>query len=152
MKLACGPSIRDVRLDAGSARLDDLAVPFEALRRDGALEALRIGGKVVAVRVVRQGDRVFVWSPTGAFEFRRAGSATARRGEHAGDLLAPMPGRVRRVVVPAGEKVHRGDVVLVLEAMKMEHSIRAPRDGVVTKVFFGEGDLVEAGAMLAEIT
>jgi 3-methylcrotonyl-CoA carboxylase alpha subunit len=63
-----------------------------------------------------------------------------------------MPGRVRRVGASPGQKIGRGDVVVVLEAMKMEHDIRSPRDGVVTKILYGEGDLVEAGTVLAEIT
>jgi biotin carboxyl carrier protein len=62
-----------------------------------------------------------------------------------------MPGRVRMVVAVPGTRVSRGEVVLILEAMKMEHAIRAPRDGMVARIFFREGDLVEAGAMLAEI-
>jgi propionyl-CoA carboxylase alpha chain len=63
-----------------------------------------------------------------------------------------MPGRVRRISIPRGERVAKGDVVLVLEAMKMEHAIRAPRDGVVTRLDHREGDLVDAGAVLAEIS
>ncbi len=63
-----------------------------------------------------------------------------------------MPGRIRRISVPRGETVKKGEVVLVLEAMKMEHAIRAPRDGVVTHLPHGEGDLVDAGAVLAEIS
>jgi len=62
-----------------------------------------------------------------------------------------MPGRVRRTAAAAGDRVARGDVILVLEAMKMEHSIRAPRDGVIRAVHVREGDLVDAGMELADI-
>jgi 3-methylcrotonyl-CoA carboxylase alpha subunit len=63
-----------------------------------------------------------------------------------------MPGRIRKTLVEPGDSVERGQVVLVLEAMKMEHAIRAPRDGTVTRLDHAEGDLVEAGTVLAEIT
>lgn len=60
-----------------------------------------------------------------------------------------MPGRIRRIFVQAGDRVEKGQVVLVIEAMKMEHAIRAPRDGIVTRLEHAEGDLVEAGTVLA---
>jgi biotin carboxyl carrier protein len=62
-----------------------------------------------------------------------------------------MPGRVRKTLVRPGDAVARGQVLLVLEAMKMEHSIRAPRDGVLKSLLVKEGDLVESGVALAEI-
>ncbi|MGN9842365.1 ATP-binding protein [Nonomuraea sp. H19] len=68
-----------------------------------------------------------------------------------GSLLAPMPGSVLRVEVAAGERVVKGQTVLVLEAMKMEHRIAAPADGVVSVVHAEKGQQVEAGAVLAII-
>ncbi|MEV0232991.1 biotin carboxylase N-terminal domain-containing protein [Nonomuraea sp. NPDC050786] len=68
-----------------------------------------------------------------------------------GSLLAPMPGSVLRVEVEAGERVVKGQVVLVLEAMKMEHRIVAPSDGVVSGVHVEKGRQVDAGAVLAII-
>ena len=67
-------------------------------------------------------------------------------------LSAPMPGNVIRVLVKAGERVSRGQQLLVIEAMKMEHSIVAPVDGVVEKVLFNPGDLVQNGSKLIEFT
>ena len=61
-----------------------------------------------------------------------------------------MPGRVRRLLVEDGARVARGDVLLVLEAMKMEHAIRSPRDGTA-RLRVAEGDLVEAGIELATV-
>ena len=65
--------------------------------------------------------------------------------------LAPMPGRIVRVAVAAGATVSAGDTLIVLEAMKMEHALRAPRDGTVIAVFADEGAQVEAGAPLVEL-
>ena len=67
-------------------------------------------------------------------------------------LSAPMPGNVIRVLVKAGERVSRGQQLLVMEAMKMEHAIDAPVDGVVEKVLFNPGDLVQNGSELIEFT
>jgi len=67
-------------------------------------------------------------------------------------LSAPMPGNVIRVLVKSGECVSRGQQLLVMEAMKMEHTIVAPVDGVVEKVLFNPGDLVQNGSELIEFT
>ncbi|MEU8395564.1 biotin carboxylase N-terminal domain-containing protein [Nonomuraea sp. NPDC048892] len=68
-----------------------------------------------------------------------------------GSLLAPMPGSVLRVEVEPGDRVAKGQEVLVLEAMKMEHRIAAPADGVVAAVHVEKGRQVDAGAVLAVI-
>ncbi len=67
------------------------------------------------------------------------------------DVLAPMPGKVLAVKTEAGRTVAKGDTLLVLEAMKMEHALMAPRDGVVDEVRVGEGDQVSEGAVLAKL-
>jgi 3-methylcrotonyl-CoA carboxylase alpha subunit len=66
----------------------------------------------------------------------------------AGRLTAPMPGRVIELLVAAGAAVQKGQAMMVIEAMKMEHTIAAPRDGIVAAVHFAAGDLVEEGAEL----
>lgn len=68
-----------------------------------------------------------------------------------GSLLAPMPGSVLRVEVEPGDRVAKGQSVLVIEAMKMEHRITAPADGVVSAVHVEKGCQVDAGAVLAII-
>jgi biotin carboxyl carrier protein len=68
-----------------------------------------------------------------------------------GSLHAPMPGRIVKVLVGEGEEVTDGQVVIVLEAMKMEHSLRAPYDGVVRSIASAPGDQVEAGHVLVVV-
>jgi 3-methylcrotonyl-CoA carboxylase alpha subunit len=68
-----------------------------------------------------------------------------------GRLTAPMPGRVIQLLVAPGEAVQRGQAMMVIEAMKMEHTIAAPRDGVVQVVHYAAGDPVEEGAELIEL-
>ena len=66
----------------------------------------------------------------------------------AGRLTAPMPGRVIQLLVAPGEAVRRGQPMIVIDAMKMEHTIAAPRDGIVAAVHYAAGDPVEEGAEL----
>jgi propionyl-CoA carboxylase alpha chain len=68
-----------------------------------------------------------------------------------GSLLAPMPAAVTQVAVEAGQAVQKGDVIVVLEAMKMQHTITAPADGVVAELDVHVGQQVESGAVLAVI-
>ncbi|MGH8949262.1 MAG: acetyl-CoA carboxylase biotin carboxyl carrier protein subunit, partial [Acidimicrobiia bacterium] len=68
-----------------------------------------------------------------------------------GSLHAPMPGRVVRVGASVGDSVEAGQVLVVLEAMKMEHTLRSPHDGTVTEVDCSPGGQVEAGAVLVVI-
>jgi acetyl-CoA carboxylase biotin carboxylase subunit len=73
------------------------------------------------------------------------------RTDDAGSLLAPMPGQVVSVLVAQGQAVRAGDPLLVLEAMKMEHIVRAPYDGTLVSIRFGPGEKVDSGAPLAEV-
>jgi 3-methylcrotonyl-CoA carboxylase alpha subunit len=74
--------------------------------------------------------------------------------EEAGDgssIRAPIIGRIAKVFVKKGEAVAKGDRIAVVEAMKMEHVLHAPRDGVVEKVAAKEGDQVVTGALIATL-
>jgi 3-methylcrotonyl-CoA carboxylase alpha subunit len=77
--------------------------------------------------------------------------ADAREDAVAGGLSAPMPGKVVKVLVTAGQAVTAGETLLVLEAMKMEHPVRAPIDGVVAELPASEGEQVDAGQLLAVV-
>ena len=67
-----------------------------------------------------------------------------------GRLTAPMPGSVVDVLVSAGQRVEKGQPLMIMEAMKMEHTIAAPADGVVAQVLFGRGDQVKEGEQLIQ--
>ncbi|HUF23183.1 MAG TPA: biotin/lipoyl-containing protein [Vicinamibacterales bacterium] len=91
------------------------------------------------------GGHVFVIEP------RRAES---RRGSAAADhdaLSSPMPATVVRVDVKPGDAVVNGDVIVLLEAMKMELPIRAPRDGIVARVNCRAGEMVQPGEPLVDL-
>ena len=68
-----------------------------------------------------------------------------------GSLAAPMPGKVVQVMSRPGEAVKKGQALLILEAMKMEHTITAPADGVVKEIHFTAGEQVVEGAQLVTL-
>ena len=119
------------------------------LGADGDLTAT-IGGRLVHATVVRGGNDIDVFA--GGQRWRLTvddpleASAAAEHG--AGRLTAPMPGKVLKLLVKAGDAVQRGAPLMVLEAMKMEHTIAAPADGTVTGVNFQAGEQVSEGAEL----
>ena len=85
-------------------------------------------------------------------EVQKAGQSRPPRPRRVqGGLSAPMPGTVIAVEVALGQHVHAGDVLLTLEAMKMELPIRAPRDGVVAAIRCAPGELVQPGPPLVEL-
>jgi len=113
---------------------------------------LEAGGVRRRYAVHRASERVFVDSPLGASELRALPRFAEPEAELAsGSLLAPMPGLVKQVLVAVGDVVARGDALVVLEAMKMEQVIRAPRAGRVSALSVSKGQQVEAGLVLAVI-
>ena len=80
-----------------------------------------------------------------------AGKIGKKAGGGAGSLTSPMPGKIFKIVKEVGASVVKGETILILEAMKMEHSIRADKDGKVKKIMFKMGDLVQGGVTLAEV-
>jgi propionyl-CoA carboxylase alpha chain len=117
----------------------------------GAVE-LEIDGVSRRYLVRRSGDVHHVNSALGQVSLRelpRFPGADDALGE--GALIAPMPGKVIKLEVEEGADVEAGQVVIVLEAMKMEHELTAPADGTVSDLRVAEGDQVEAGAPLAVI-
>jgi propionyl-CoA carboxylase alpha chain len=69
-----------------------------------------------------------------------------------GSLQSPMPGKILDVLTSEGAEVEQGQALIIMEAMKMEHTLRAPTAGTVTSVLVGVGDQVEGDAVLAIVT
>jgi len=113
-----------------------------------------VGGRRLEVKVY--GELAMVAAagaaPGGGARRTRAGGETKARATAASeDLVAPMQGTVVKYAVAEGDTVKAGDLVVVLEAMKMENNINAHRDGTVTSINHAAGDVVESGAILAHI-
>lgn len=90
---------------------------------------------------------LYAYDPIDKRAWRRTGSA-GLNSAHA-SIVAPMPGKVVRVLAATGDSVEAGQAVVVVEAMKMQNELRAPRAGVLSAVNAKPGDSVNAGAVLA---
>ena len=106
-----------------------------------------------AVRVLDRGATAAVFSNGESWTLEAIDPLAAPAGAAAatGRLTAPMPGRVVQLLVAAGDSVRQGQPMMVVEAMKMEHTIAAPVDGEVTLLHFGVGDQVPEGEVLVAI-
>ena len=116
----------------------------------GAEVVADLDGRRVSGAVVRRGAERIVLLSGARYRLRLVDPFESAATEDAGvgRMTAPMPGKIVKVHVSPGQKVVRGAPLIVLEAMKMEHSISAPADGKVAKVHYAAGDLVEEGAEL----
>ncbi|NVZ62988.1 acetyl/propionyl/methylcrotonyl-CoA carboxylase subunit alpha [Pseudomonas gingeri] len=104
-------------------------------------------------RAIRQGDNLYLqWQGEllAISAFDPIAAVEASHG-HQGGLTAPMNGNIVRVLVQVGQSVEAGTQLVVLEAMKMEHSIRAPQAGVVKALYCQEGEMVSEGSALVEL-
>ncbi|WP_395138881.1 acetyl/propionyl/methylcrotonyl-CoA carboxylase subunit alpha [Schlegelella aquatica] len=164
-----GMARRRMELDVAGQR----HVAFLDYLHDGS-HALELGGERLALRsrelgqdrydvqlgearwtlaVYRRGESFAVFAPQGATAVQWV-DAIAHAGEGAGEggrLTAPMPGKLIALHVQAGQAVKKGQALAVMEAMKMEHSIAAPMDGVVEEVLYAVGDQVAEGAELLRL-
>jgi biotin carboxyl carrier protein len=124
-----------------------------ALPASGEILLAQAGTQIRAL-IARDGPRRWVWVAGRTFVFTvPETSRRARRGSGAGhdSLEAGMPGVVRKILVAPGAAVERGQVLLLLEAMKMEIRVSAPHAGVVERVAVAEGQTVERGQVLVEV-
>jgi acetyl/propionyl-CoA carboxylase alpha subunit len=133
---------------------DERAAPVAVTRIASGAYRVVIDGRSHIVYVAGPpGDRWVHWNGR---VFRRpfSDATPPRRPSTSGgrqSLSAPMPATVRKVLASPGTRVHKGDTLLVLEAMKMELPIRADADGTVATVCCEEGELVQAGTVLVEL-
>lgn len=142
LHLSCEGQDRALTLDA----LDPAKLKGEYLstEHDGVRRQLRTIRRDGVVYVQWEGElrRLEVYDPISAVEASHS---------HQGGLTAPMNGSIVRVLVEVGQTVEAGTQLVVLEAMKMEHSIRAPHAGVVKALYCQEGEMVSEGSALVEL-
>ncbi|MDP8205690.1 MAG: biotin/lipoyl-containing protein [Candidatus Electryonea clarkiae] len=86
-----------------------------------------------------------------SFEDARAQDEMGQSADNENSVTAPMPGKVIKVLVQTGDTVEEGQPVVIVEAMKMEHILRAPKDGTITKIDCAEGQHADPGVPLVEI-
>ena len=119
---------------------------------DGEL-LVDIDGTRQRLRAIRQGETLYLHGHGELYAITRFDPIAAAEASHAqhGGLSAPMNGSIVRVLVEPGQAVEAGTALVVLEAMKMEHSIRAPEAGTVKALYCREGEMVSEGAVLVEL-
>jgi len=145
------------RVDTGwRCRLDDREVQIDAtLARRDVLSVL-IGGKAYEIKREYTATDLHLWVGSARYsaELRDPRSLRSRRavaddGKGPRKLLAPMPGKVVRVLAGEGHGVEAGQSVLVVEAMKMQNEIKSPKRGTVKQIVAAQGANVNAGDVLA---
>lgn len=123
-------------------------------QQEGEL-SLVIDGKPIRAYVAAQKNQRFVGLCDGiTYELETADRATGRRkgaAGAAGSLTAQMPGQVTHIMVHEGETVEMGQILIVMEAMKMEIRITAPANGKITKLHVQQDDTVDRGQLLVEV-
>jgi acetyl/propionyl-CoA carboxylase alpha subunit len=157
IRLRCGGERHEVRVQAGrdgyEVSVDGAPFVVEVQETATATFVLRDGDRVETFHCTRDRDTVHLFWRGTAYRLEEEVEASGRAGHRhaAGALEAPMPGRVIKVSVTAGQTVSKGDEVLVVEAMKMENALRAPRDGTVRSVAVSVGEMVSPGVVLVEL-
>ena len=136
------------------AAIGDKTISIEITHSENGKLDLLLDGRRVTAYVSSDGAKrwVTINGQTSVLTKSSTGIRRAQHGHHAQDeLTAPMPGQVRAVNVSEGDYVTKGQTLLVLEAMKMEIRVAAPRDGVVKKLFVQQEQTVEREQILVEI-
>ncbi len=133
-----------------SVKLGDAMVAMTLVERKGQQLVIKLDGATVRGTVVRDGEMFHVFTGGAHFPLNyndplaHAGESEAEGGR----LTAPMPGKIVAVLVDKGKTVEKGAPLLIMEAMKMEHTIAAPANGTVEDLLYAVGDQVAEGAQL----
>ncbi|MDO8376308.1 MAG: acetyl/propionyl/methylcrotonyl-CoA carboxylase subunit alpha [Aquabacterium sp.] len=134
-------------------QIGDRRWPITATALGGERHDVTLGERRLHLTVYAHGERVAVFAPEHGAVLRQI-DAIAHAGEGAaegGRLTAPMPGKVIAFMTQAGDTVTQGQALAVMEAMKMEHTLHAPRDGVVAELLYAVGDQVAEGGELLRL-
>lgn len=157
LEFACGEEplkIEYQRQRDGSFRMraDDQEVQVRAYACGDGLVDAALDGRRLQFQIQRHSAEWFVQTEAGGLTLTEQPRYPAPdEGDQGGGLTAPMPGAVLSTAVAAGDAVSKGQLLLILEAMKMEHRITAPRDGTVEALHVAAGDQVENGQLLVTV-
>jgi 3-methylcrotonyl-CoA carboxylase alpha subunit len=112
-----------------------------------------LNGVKTKLPIMFNNAEISLFTPQGMLTAQIQAADLGELGEddHANSVIAPMNGTVVALLVKIGDKVKKGQQLIIVEAMKMEHSIKAPYDGIVAECFFKQGDLVSGGVALVDI-
>lgn len=139
-----------LEIDAGAS--DARSGEFAWRIGQGGEIRVTLEGRSLLVTLFRTRDALWLHADGRSWCFRPATTSRSRTkaasAAEGPELRAPMTGTVRRIAVAVGDRVQRGTPLLALEAMKMEHLLRAPRDLTIESVHCREGETVDLGAVL----
>lgn len=114
---------------------------------------MRQGHQQSSVYVHQQGQQVQIWYQGEYYDLQKLSrKASANDLAHSGSVMAPLTGKVIQLVVAAGQTVKKGDVLVILESMKMETALTAPFDAQIQSVHCQAGDQISNGQLLVELT
>ncbi|HXD89423.1 MAG TPA: biotin/lipoyl-containing protein [Candidatus Binataceae bacterium] len=135
------------------ARIDGEEIAAHLETRPGA-SLLRVGDQVERVTVARYRNALLVAIGPAQFAFTRVEGSGRRRAHRlaAHEVVAPMPGKVLKILVEEGQQVDHGAPLIVLEAMKMETTLAAESPAIIAKVHAVVGAMVDHGAVLIELS
>jgi 3-methylcrotonyl-CoA carboxylase alpha subunit len=130
-----------------------LAMNGRIVSTDSGEGWVEVEGRIVPFMAVRLKNRVHVWAGGNIWWLELASAtSSARAAGPAGDEVeAPMPGTVLKIQVAPKDEVAAGQTLIVMESMKMELALKAPREGRIEAVLCKEGDLVDMGAVLCRL-
>jgi 3-methylcrotonyl-CoA carboxylase alpha subunit len=133
-----------------SLTMDEDTAEVRFLNRDESELAFEFNSVPMRASVRRQGADFAVFLDNSSWHLRHRDALARRAGAEVdpGRLVAPVHGRVRDVLIAAGAAVKRGQVLMLLECMKLEYRVTAPADGIVEALHFATGDVVEDGVQL----
>jgi 3-methylcrotonyl-CoA carboxylase alpha subunit len=128
--------------------------PFGSRARGGAVHDVTLGERRWSLSVYAHGERISVFAPEGSIAIDQIDpiAHAADGAAEGGRLTAPMPGKVIAFLAQPGQAVKQGQPLAVMEAMKMEHTIAAPRDGTVEQLLYAVGDQVVEGEELLRLS
>jgi len=109
-----------------------------------------LAGNRTRATVVRKVNELSVFAFGGSHRFEFEPATTVEEEDPSGRLVSPLPGAVIQVLIKDGEAVQKGQALMIIEAMKMEHTISAPQGGTVKRIYFAAGEQVAEGAQLLE--
>ena len=138
--------------DSFKVILDGESFVFDHYKMFGNKLIISSGGSKKIAVFQRKGKVTHVDVEGSTFEIQKPEKKFQKNEvQNDGSLTSPMPGKIIKVNFSIGDKVKKGEQVVVMEAMKMEHDLVAPRDGVIKSVAFGAGEIVEGGVSLIEL-
>ncbi len=154
-----GDDVHNVELSRSASayrlHLNDQVFDIDLKTSPDGRSWLTLGERHIEVVIAQRGDDVFVHLDGEAYQLRYQHPldrlAAAAGGSAEDSIRAPMPGSIVAVQVKPGDAVTKGQTLLVMESMKMETTIAAPRDGVIASVTYEKGQTFDRDALLLEL-